>query len=314
VRLATRGSPLALHQTESVAALLRAAHPALEVDVCVVRTRGDQDASTPLDQIGGQGVFVTEVEAAVADGRADAAVHSAKDMPSIMGPSFVLGAVPPRADPRDALIGCALSELPAGALIATGSARRRAQLAYLRPDLVFRDLRGNMARRLAAAGAGGVTAVVVALAAMERLGWLDRVTDVLDPVDVLPQAGQGAIAVQCRADDERTRSLLGAIDHEATHRAVRAERAVLAALGGSCTVPVGALAEDVDANGGGRGTAALRVSGLVASADGHTMIRLSRKGDDPEAVGTAVARALLDGGGAAIEGFGGGPLATGAGR
>jgi hydroxymethylbilane synthase len=303
---------LALHQTETVARLLRAAHPGLDVDVSVVRTRGDQDASAPLDQIGGQGVFVTEVEAAVADGRADAAVHSAKDMPSVMAPSFVLGAVPPRADPRDALVGCRLGELPAGALIATGSARRRAQLAYLRPDLVFRDLRGNMARRVAAAGVGGVTAVVVALAAMERLGWRDQVTDVLDPVDLLPQAGQGAIAVQCRADDERTRTLLAAVDHEATHRALRAERAVLATLGGSCTVPVGALAEAVD---GARGTArALRVSGLVASADGHTMIRLSREGHDPEAVGTAVARALLDGGGAAIEGFDASSVGSGPGR
>jgi hydroxymethylbilane synthase len=304
VRLATRGSPLALHQTETVAALLRTAHPGLEVTPVVVRTRGDRDASASLDQIGGQGAFVTEVEAAVADGRADAAVHSAKDMPSVMAPSFVFGAVPPRADPRDALVGCRLTELPAGALIATGSARRRAQLAYLRPDLVFRDLRGNMARRVAAAGTGGVTAVVVALAAMERLGWKDQVTDVLDPVDVLPQAGQGAIAVQCRADDESTRALLGAIDDFATHRAVRAERAVLATLGGSCTVPVGALAEEADGRGSGvAGVRALRVAGLVASGDGHTMIRLSREGDDPEAVGIGVARALLDGGGAAIEGF-----------
>jgi hydroxymethylbilane synthase len=311
VLLATRGSPLALHQTETVAALLRAAHPGLDVDLYVVRTRGDQDAAAPLDQIGGQGVFVTEVEAAVADGRADAAVHSAKDMPSVMADPFVFGAVPPRADPRDALVGCRLGELPAGALVATGSARRRAQLAYLRPDLVFRDLRGNMARRVAAAGAGGVTAVVVALAAMERLGWTDQVCDVLDPVDVLPQAGQGAIAVQCRTDDERTRTLLGAVDDDATHRALRAERAVLATLGGSCTVPVGALAEPVATPGG---PPALRVTGLVASADGHTLIRQSREGVDPEEVGTAVARALLDGGGAAIEGFDTAPAGTGAGR
>lgn len=312
MRLATRGSPLALHQTETVAAMLREAHRGLDVETVVVRTRGDQDASAPLDQIGGQGAFVTEVEAAVADGRADAAVHSAKDMPSVMGPAFVLSAVPPRADPRDALVGCALAELPAGALIATGSARRRAQLAYLRPDLVFRDLRGNMARRVAAAGVDGVTAVVVAVAAMERLGWLDRVTDVLDAVDVLPQAGQGAIALQCRADDDRTRALLAAVDDDATHRAVRAERAVLATLGGSCTVPVGALAQPVSANGDGG--ASLHVSGLVASADGHTMIRRSLDGGDPEAVGAAVARALLDGGGAAIEGFDAGSVGSGAGR
>ncbi len=201
LRLATRGSPLALRQTELVTELLRQAHPGLDVEPVVVRTQGDRDAATPLDQIGGQGVFVTEVEAAVAEGRADAAVHSAKDMPSVMPAQFVLGAVPRHADPRDGLVGATLAGLPAGGLVATGSARRRAQLAALRPDLVFTDLRGNMARRVAMADEGRVSAVVVAVAAMERLGWMHKVRDVLDPVDVLPQAGQGAIAVQCRSDD-----------------------------------------------------------------------------------------------------------------
>jgi hydroxymethylbilane synthase len=243
-------------------------------------------------------VFVTEVEAAVTDGRADAAVHSAKDMTSVLPAHLVLGAVPPRADPRDGLVGCTLAGLPAGALVATGSARRRAQLAYLRPDLVFADLRGNMARRVDAAGSGGVTAVVVAVAALERLGWTDRLSDVLDPMDVLPQAGQGAIAVQCRADDERTRALLRPLDDRLTHEALRAERAVLAALGGSCTVPVGAFAEAHPP-----GSSTLRAQGLVASADGHRLIRLSRRGDDPEALGAELALALLEGGAAAIDGF-----------
>ncbi len=299
IRLATRGSPLALRQTELVSELLRRAHPALDVEPLVVRTRGDRDTTASLDQIGGQGVFVTEVEAAVAEGRADAAVHSAKDMPSVMPVHLVLGAVPRRADPRDGLVGGTLAGLPAGGLVATGSARRRAQLAALRPDLVFTDLRGNMARRVAVAEDGEVSAVVVAVAAMERLGWESRLVDVLDPVDVLPQAGQGAIAVQCRADDGETGRLLAAIDHEPSHRSLRSERAVLAALGGSCTVPVGAFAEPDEAG------AALQVSGLLASGDGHTVIRKTRRGDDPEAVGIEVARALLEGGGAAIEGFGG---------
>jgi hydroxymethylbilane synthase len=299
VRLATRGSPLALRQTELVSELLRQAHPGLVVEPLVVRTRGDRDTSAPLDQIGGQGVFVTEVEAAVADGRAEAAVHSAKDMTSVMPAHLVLGAVPPRADARDGLVGGTLAGLPAGALVATGSARRRAQLASLRPDLVFTDVRGNMARRVALAEEGAVSAVVVGVAAMERLGWESRLSDVLDPVDVLPQAGQGAIAVQCRADDDGTRRLLAAIDHAPSHRALRAERAVLAGLGGSCTVPVGAYAEPDGAGAGAR----LRVSGLLASADGHTVIRLTRAGDDPEALGAEVADALLDGGGAAVEGF-----------
>jgi len=298
VRLATRGSPLALRQTAIVTELLQAAHPGLEVEPVVVRTRGDQDAAASLDQIGGQGVFVTEVEAALTDGRADAAVHSAKDMTSVLPAHLVLGAVPTRADPRDGLVGCGLAALPAGALVATGSARRRAQLAYLRPDLVFADLRGNMARRVDAAGSGGVTAVVVAVAALERLGWADRLSDVLDPLDVLPQAGQGAIAVQCRADDESTRALLRPIDDRLSHKALLAERAVLAALGGSCTVPVGAFAEEHPA-----GSATLRAHGLVASADGHTLIRLSRRGDDPETLGAEVAQALLQGGAAAIDSF-----------
>jgi hydroxymethylbilane synthase len=305
IRLATRGSPLALHQTELVAAALRAAHAGIVVEVVVVRTRGDEDSSASLDQIGGQGVFVTEVEAAVAEGRADAAVHSAKDMTSVMADGLVLAAVLPRADARDGLVGTALADLPAGALIATGSARRRAQLASLRPDLVFTDVRGNMARRVALGESGAVSAVVVAVAAMERLGWADRLADVLDPVAVLPQAGQGAVAVQCRTGDAGTRALLGAIDHEPSHRALRAERAVLATLGGSCTVPVGAFAETLEDGGGRRAAAPLHVQGLLASADGHTVIRMTREGEDPEEVGAEVATALLEGGGRAIEGFGG---------
>jgi hydroxymethylbilane synthase len=298
LRLATRGSPLALRQTAIVTELLQAAHPGLEVEPVVVRTRGDQNATASLDQIGGQGAFVTEVEAAVTDGRADAAVHSAKDMTSVLPAHLVLGAVPSRADPRDGLVGCTLATLPAGALVATGSARRRAQLAYLRPDLVFADLRGNMARRVDAAGSGGVTAVVVAVAALQRLGWAERLSDVLDPMDVLPQAGQGAIAVQCRSDDEGTHALLRPIDHPISHRALQAERAVLAALGGSCTVPVGAFAEEHPT-----GSSTLRAHGLVASADGHRLIRLSRSGDDPEVLGAELAHALLEGGAAAIDGF-----------
>jgi hydroxymethylbilane synthase len=246
---------------------------------------------------------VKEIEAALGDGRADVAVHSAKDMTSVMPGDLVLAAVPERADARDGLVGCTLADLPAGGLIATGSARRRAQLAYLRPDLSFTDLRGNMARRVAVGESGDVSAAVVAVAALERLGWSERLSDVLDPVDVLPQAGQGAIALQCRADDTETRRLLGAVDDEASHRAIRAERAVLAALGGSCTVPVGAWATG---NGGdaANAVAPLRVTGLAASGDGRVLIRLTREGADPEAVGAEVARALLEGGAAAIEGFG----------
>ena len=297
LRLATRGSPLALRQTELVAALLRARHGGLEVEVVVVRTRGD-DLSAPLDQIGGQGVFVTEVEAAVAGGRADAAIHSAKDLTSTMTPDLVLAAVPPRADARDGLVGCAMADLPPGGLIATGSARRRAQLAHARPDLSFTEIRGNMERRVSRGEDGSVSAVVVAVAAMERLGWMHRLSDILDPFDVLPQAGQGAIAVQCRTDDDVTRALLASLDDAPSHRAVVAERSVLAGLGGSCTVPVGAWAQTTE------GSSTLHVHGLVASGDGRVVVRMSRHGDDPELVGAEVAQALLfEGGGSGIEGF-----------
>ena len=303
LRLATRGSPLALHQTELVAQLLRERHGDLEVEVLVVRTLGD-DLTAPLDLIGGQGIFVTEVEAAVLTGRADAAVHSAKDLPSTMTADLVLAAVPPRANPRDGLVGCTLADLPPGGLIATGSARRRAQLAYARPDLSFTEVRGNMERRVSRGEDGSVSAVVVAVAAMERLGWMHRLTDILDPFDVLPQAGQGAIAVQCRTDDDAVRALLGSIDHVGSHRAVRAERAVLAGLGGSCTVPVGAWTETIVGPASPAGSSELHVHGLVASGDGRVVVRMSRRGVDPELVGSELARALLvDGGGSGIEGF-----------
>ncbi len=287
---------MALCQADLVARALRDLDPGLDVEIVVVRTLGD-DLATSLDRIGGQGIFVNDVESAVADGRAEAAVHSAKDMPSTMRSGLVLGAVPPRADHRDGLVGCALVDLPPGALIATGSARRRAQLAYLRPDLVFAEIRGNMARRVARGEDGSVDAVVVAVAAMQRLGWSDRLSDVLSPIDMLPQAGQGAIAVQCRADDSATLALLSAIDDPQSHRALRAERAVLAALGGSCTAPVGAWAECTPGS-------PVRVHGLVASGDGHVVIRMSHSDDNPEMAGAAVARALLvDGGGSGLEGF-----------
>jgi hydroxymethylbilane synthase len=311
LRLATRGSPLALRQAQLVAELLRARHADLEVDLVLVRTKGD-DLSAPLDQIGGQGVFVTEVEAAVADGRADAAVHSAKDLTSTMVPELVLAAVPPRADARDGLVGCSLADLPPGGLIATGSARRRAQLAYVRPDLSFTEIRGNMERRVSRGEDGSVSAVVVAVAAMERLRWMHRLTDILDPFDVLPQAGQGAIAVQCRTDDEATRDLLASIDHAPSHRALVAERSVLAGLGGSCTVPVGAWAEAIASDApdappdapDALDSSELHVHGLLASGDGRVVIRMSRHGDDPELVGYEVAQALLiEGGGSGIEGF-----------
>ena len=291
LRAATRGSPLARWQADHVATLLSAVDPALEHEAVVVSTSGDRDRTRPLAEIGGKGVFVKEVQAAVLDGRADLAVHSAKDLPSTTPDGLVIAAVPERADPRDALVGRSLAGLPPGSLIATGSARRRSQLAAYRPDLTFVGLRGNMDTRLAAAADYG--AVVVAMAALDRLGRSAEVAEVLDPQIVLPQAGQGTLAIECRADDEGTRSRLAAVDHEPSRRRLLAERAFLAELGGDCDIPAGAYAV-VDGDG-------VRVEGLIASLDGHVVLRHTVGGEDPEATGRAVARFLLDdAGGTAI--------------
>ena len=206
----------------------------------MVATTGDVRAEVPVAQLGGQGAFVKEVQAAVLEGRAEVAVHSAKDLPAQTPPGLVLACVPERADPRDALVGARLDDLAPGALVATGSVRRRAQLAWLRPDLTFCDLRGNMATRLARAEANG--AGVLALAALERLGLTDHVAEVLEPGTLLPQVGQGTLAAECRADDDAVRSILDAADDPVVHAGLEAERAFLAALGGGCTLPLGALA------------------------------------------------------------------------
>ncbi len=253
----------------------------------VVRTEGDRRVDEDLERIGGQGVFVKEVQAAVLSGRADVAVHSAKDLPSRTPCGLVLVAVPERADPRDALVGTRLDALQPGALVATGSARRRAQLAGLRPDLGFVGLRGNMARRLERAADGTVDAVVAAAAALDRLGWQDRVAERLSSTQCLPQVGQGAIALECRSDDAWTRALLEQLDMSDEHRALDAERAFLGALGAGCTLPAGALARV--APGGAR----VELEGMLATGDGRVVVRATVSGDDPEALGRELARCLV---------------------
>ncbi|HEX2850037.1 MAG TPA: hydroxymethylbilane synthase [Acidimicrobiales bacterium] len=286
---ATRGSTLARWQTERVAALLRAADPEVEVEALVVETEGDRRADVPIEAIGGRGVFAKEVQSAVLEGRADFAVHSAKDLPSapeLQPEGLVLACVPERADPRDALVGSRLADLPRGAVVATGSVRRRAQLAHARPDLVFAGLRGNIETRLAKAPQFG--AIVMAYAALVRLGREDAVAEVLDPSVVLPQVAQGALAVECRADDDDTRTRLAAIEDRSSRRRVDAERAWLAGLGGGCDLPVGALATEVAAGGD------LRLDALIASLDGATVVRDTAIGSDPVALGARLATVLLD--------------------
>ena len=291
LRVATRGSPLARTQSESVAERVRAAGGGgLAVELVVVHTTGDLRPADPVASLGGQGAFVKEVQEAVLDGRADLAVHSAKDLPGVTPPGLVLACVPERADPRDALVGAALETLRPGATVATGSVRRRAQLAWWRPDLTFCELRGNMRTRLdraAAAGAG-----VLALAGLARLGLDGEVAEVLEPPVMLPQVAQGALAVECREDDAGLRALLAGIDDADAHRAVRAERAFLGALGGGCSLPLAALA--VPAGPGGE---ELRMEALLASRDGRVLLRDAGGGRDPEALGLELAGRLLDGAG-----------------
>ena len=287
LRLATRGSPLARVQATTVAALLeRVGAPPCEL--VIVTTRGDARPDVPVSEIGGQGAFVKEVQVAVLEGRADVAVHSAKDLPSDTPAGLVLACAPERADPRDALVGSRLDDLAPGALVATGSVRRRAQLAWLRPDLTFCELRGNMATRLARAE--DVGAGVLAMAALERLDLAGRVTEVLDPSALLPQVGQGTLALECRVDDDERRALLAVADDAAVHGCLDAERAFLGALGGGCTLPVGALATAPT------GGPVLAVEGLLASRDGRVVLRQRVEGflSEAAALGARLAGALLD--------------------
>jgi len=284
LRAATRASALARLQTDLVAAAL-----GVPVEPVVVQTTGDRRTDVPIWEMGGQGVFVKEVQAAVLDGRADFAVHSAKDLPSESPTGLVIAAIPEREDPRDALVGSTLDGLPVGGRVATGSVRRRAQLAWARPDLTFAGLRGNIDTRLAKASE--FDAIVVAAAALRRLERTFVIDEVLDPSIVLPQVGQGALAVECRADDAETLGLLSTIDHWPSRRAVEAERAFLHEIGEGCQLPVGALATVGD---DGR----LTLTGMIASLDGHTLLRHAGTGDDHVALGRAVARHLLDEGGA----------------
>jgi hydroxymethylbilane synthase len=280
LRAATRGSRLARAQTDLVAALL-----GVEVETVVVETAGDRQTDVPIWELGGRGVFVKEVQAAVLSGRADFAVHSAKDLPSSTPEGLTIAAVPERADARDALVGQRFDALPPGARIGTGSVRRRAQLAWLRPDLTFGGLRGNIDTRLSKAG--GFAAIVVAAAALDRLGRTSDLTELLPPEVMVPQVGQGALAIECRAGDESTLAALGAIEHGPSRRAVDAERAWLAEVGGGCDLPVGAYATVA---AGGR----VSLTAMVGTSDGRVMLRDADAGDDPVEVGRRLARHLLD--------------------
>ncbi len=244
LRLATRGSAQARTQSQVVADALMSAHPGLRVELVFVETLGDrtQHADIPLHAIGGQGVFVKEIQGVVMRGEADMAAHSAKDLPSIVADGLHIAAFCRRRDAQDVLIGSTIDGLAIGAPVATGSVRRRAQLAAVRPDLEFLELRGNIHTRLGKVPHGG--AIVMAAAALEVLGLLSEISEYLPPATFVPSPGQGCVAVECRADDDRVIQLLGAVDHAPTRRSVEVERAYLAELGSGCSLPVGAHAMD----------------------------------------------------------------------
>jgi hydroxymethylbilane synthase len=292
LRIATRKSPLALWQTEHVAARLREHHPALTVEFVPLSTRGDEVLDRSLAAVGGKGLFLKELEQAMLRGEADCAVHSLKDVPMELDGPFALPAILKRADPADAFVSNrydSIDALPQGARVGTSSLRRQAQLRAQRPDLQLADLRGNVNTRLAKLDAGDYDAIVLACAGLQRLGFDARIRARLDAPTWLPAPAQGAIAVECRDDDADTRALFAVLDHAQTRLCVEAERAMNRALHGSCQVPVAAFAELCD--GGG-----MHLSGLVGSAADGRAVRSAAFGDAPEALGQRVARQLLDAG------------------
>ena len=297
LRLATRESPLALWQTEHVAALLRTAHPQLRVELVPMTTRGDRIIDRPLSDIGGKGLFLKELEVAMQEGRADAAVHSLKDVPMELDGPFVIAVVLERADPFDAFVSNRfddLDALPQGARVGSSSLRRQAQLRSRRPDLRIEDLRGNVGTRLRKLDVGDYDAILLACAGLDRLGLGERIRQRLLAPDWVPAVAQGAIAIECRDDDAATQGLLAALEHSPTRICVEAERAMNRRLHGSCTVPIAAYATLADGN--------LLLLGLVGDAANGELVRAEATGtaDDPQRLGLRVAEALLAAGADAL--------------
>jgi hydroxymethylbilane synthase len=288
LRVGTRASALARTQTQHVIDAL-----GVDVDVVPIVTHGDR-SSASMAQIGGTGVFVSALREALLAGEIDVAVHSFKDLPTAPADGIVVAAVPAREDPRDALVardGLTLGALPAGSRVGTGAPRRVAQLNALGLGLEVVELRGNVDTRLGKVESGELDAVVLALAGLRRLGRAGEVTEILDPIQVLPAPAQGALAIECRASDDDARAVLAALDHADTRAAVAAERALLAALEAGCTAPVGALAEVAEGDGGPE--VFLRAN--VTALDGNDAVRLSATGPttDAEDVGRRLAADLL---------------------
>ena len=294
IRIGTRGSALALWQAHHVRDRLRALGHAVEL--VVITTTGDRVLDRRLEAVGGKGAFLKEIEEAMVAREVDLAVHSLKDVPTALPPGLGLCAILERADPRDGLLsaGPRLVELPPGARVGTTSLRRQALLRSLRPDLALEDLRGNVDTRIRRLREGRFDAILLAAAGLTRLGRSGEITEHLDPRVFVPAPGQGAIALECRADDAAVREAVAPLDHPPTARAVAAERAFLAALGGGCNVPLGAHAISAGDE--------LELIGFVAAADGSTVLRGEQRGLEPAAAGRSLARALLGRGAASLLG------------
>jgi len=290
IRIATRESALALWQAEYVKDRLETTYPGITVEIIGMTTRGDQILDMPLSKIGGKGLFIKELESALMEKQADIAVHSMKDVPMEMPPGFTISSICARADPRDAFVSnqyASLASLPEGARLGTSSVRRRSQLAALRPDLEYVDLRGNVGTRLGKLDDGQYEAIILAVAGLQRLKLDDRITDKMSVQDSIPAAGQGAVGIECRSDDEETIRLVAALGHAPTSQCVTAERAMARALNANCEAPFAAYAQ---LNGD-----RLELNALVASLDGKQVMRETQSGhaDEAEQLGTDVASALI---------------------
>ncbi|HMF14005.1 MAG TPA: hydroxymethylbilane synthase [Gemmataceae bacterium] len=290
LQIGTRGSRLALWQANHVASLLRRHAGERPIELVEIQTAGDQVRDVPLTAFGGQGAFTKEIQRALLGGSVDLAVHSLKDLPTFPVDGLVLAAVPPRGPTGDVLVSRGhrqFDDLPQGAVVATTSLRRRAQLLHRRPDLRVVDIRGNVETRLRKLEGENLDAIVLAQAGLERLGLTEAITEILDSSWMLPAVGQGALGLECRSDDREILEILTRVNHAPTHAAVQAERAFLRALQGGCQVPIGAIAVGESES--------LEVRGVVLSPDGRFRIEASRRGSqgDSEDLGISLANDLL---------------------
>jgi hydroxymethylbilane synthase len=314
--IGTRGSKLALWQAEWVAAELTRRNPQAKVELRKIKTTGDKILDVPLAKVGGKGLFVKEIEEALLRKEVDIAVHSMKDVPTDFPEGLHLAAICEREDPRDAFIAPmrdgvftirAFTDLPRGATVGTSSLRRACQLLHLRPDLVIVPLRGNLDTRLKKLDEGQFSAIILAAAGVKRLGWQQRITEVLDVATSLPAIGQGAVGIECRSDDEYINTIVSALDHRETSVCVRTERSFLRRLEGGCQVPIAAHAQLIQRATGAPAThlspdALLTLDGLVGSTSGDRLIRgrLSAHPSQAESLGVELANHVLSRGAAEI--------------